>query len=110
MDRRTFVGRVSGGLLALPLMSGAQQVARLPRIGVLYPGKMGTSTEAMRRGLQELGYVEGRTAVIEWRRWERKPDRLRDAVAEMATPASSGAPPTLVRSSPSGTWKWRPKP
>jgi putative ABC transport system substrate-binding protein len=37
----------------------------------------------MRQGLQELGYVEGRTAVIEWRWWEGKPERLRDAVAEM---------------------------
>jgi putative ABC transport system substrate-binding protein len=33
--------------------------------------------------LGEAGYVEGRTAVIEWRWWEGKPERLRDAVAEM---------------------------
>jgi putative ABC transport system substrate-binding protein len=37
----------------------------------------------LRQGLQELGYVEGRTAVIEWRRWEGKTERLREAVAEM---------------------------
>ena len=37
----------------------------------------------MRQGLQELGYVDGRTAVIEWRWWEGKPERLRDAAAEM---------------------------
>ena len=37
----------------------------------------------MRRGLRELGYVEGRTAVIEERSWEGKPERLRDAAAEM---------------------------
>lgn len=30
-----------------------------------------------------MGYVEGRTAVIEWRWWEGKPDRLRDAAAEL---------------------------
>jgi len=83
MDRRTFMGGLAGGLLALPFTSGAQQAARVPRIGVLYPGKMGTGTVAMRQGLQELGYVEGRTAVIEWRWWEGKPERLRDAVAEM---------------------------
>ena len=29
-----------------------------------------------------MGYVEGRTAVIEWRWWEGKPERLRDAAAE----------------------------
>jgi putative tryptophan/tyrosine transport system substrate-binding protein len=33
--------------------------------------------------LKELGYVEGRTAVIEWRWWEGNPERLREAVAEM---------------------------
>ena len=40
-------------------------------------------TEVLRQGLRELGYVEGRTAVIEWRWWEGKPERLRDAAAEM---------------------------
>ena len=37
----------------------------------------------MRHGLQDLGYVEGRTVAIEWRWWEGKPERLRDTVAEM---------------------------
>jgi len=37
----------------------------------------------LRQGLLELGYVEGGTIVIEWRWWEGKPERLRDAVAEM---------------------------
>jgi putative ABC transport system substrate-binding protein len=40
-------------------------------------------TEVLRQGLRELGYAEGRTAIIEWRWWEGKPERLRDAVAEM---------------------------
>jgi putative ABC transport system substrate-binding protein len=61
----------------------AQQVARLPRIGVLLPGTAGTCTEVLRVGLRELGYVEGRTAVIEWRWWEGKPERLHDAAAEI---------------------------
>ena len=57
----------------------------MPRIGVLYPGNTGTGTgtEGLRQGLRELGYVEGRTAVIEWRWREGKPERLREAVAEM---------------------------
>ena len=83
MDRRTFIGRVVGGLLAVPFAAKAQQAARLPRIGVLLPGNTGTGTEVLRQGLRELGYVEGRTAVIEWRWWEGKPERLPDAVAEM---------------------------
>jgi putative ABC transport system substrate-binding protein len=83
MDRRTFIGRVAGGLLAVPFTAEAQQAARLPRIGVLLPGNTGTGTEVLRQGLRELGYVEGRTAVIEWRWWERKSERLRGAAAEM---------------------------
>jgi putative tryptophan/tyrosine transport system substrate-binding protein len=83
VDRRTFIGRVVGGLFAVPFAAEAQQAARLPRIGILLPGNTGTGTEGLRQGLRELGYVEGRTAVIEWRWWEGKTERLRDAAAEM---------------------------
>ena len=87
VQRRDFLISV-GALLAAPIVAEAQHAARLPRIGVLVSGVAGTSAsnlsaEALRQGLQELGYVEGRTAVIEWRRWEGKPERLREAVAEM---------------------------
>src|SRR5213075_1551775 len=83
MDRRAFIGRVAGGLLAVPFATAAQQAGRLPRIGVLLPGNTGTGAEVLRQGLRELGYVEGRTAVIEWRWWEGKTEGLRDAAAEM---------------------------
>ena len=83
MDRRAFIGRVAGGLLLVPFATAAQQAGRLPRIGVLLPGNTGTGTEVLRQGLRELGYVEGRTAVIEWRWWEGKTEGLRDAAAEM---------------------------
>jgi putative ABC transport system substrate-binding protein len=87
MGRRTFIGRVAGGLLAVPFAVEAQQAPRLPRIGVLLAGGTGPGASAgadvLRQGLRELGYVEGRTAVIECRWWEGKPERLSDAVAEM---------------------------
>jgi putative ABC transport system substrate-binding protein len=82
VQRRDFLICV-GAILAAPFAAEAQQTARLPRIGVLYPGTVGGGTEALRQGLQELGYVEGRTVVIEWRWWEGKLERLRDAAAEM---------------------------
>ena len=87
VQRRHFL-IAAGTLLVPPLAAKAQPVARLPRIGVLFSGGAGTGaanlgTEVLRQGLLELGYVEGRTAVIEWRRWEGKPERLREAVAEM---------------------------
>lgn len=83
MDRRTFIGRVAGGLLAAPFAAEAQQAAHLPRIGVLLAGNAGTGTDALRLGFRELGYVEGRTAVIDWRWWEGKPERLPDITADM---------------------------
>jgi putative tryptophan/tyrosine transport system substrate-binding protein len=83
IDRRTFIRAAGAGIALAALIAEAEQAARLPRIGVLYPGTAGGGTEALRQGLQEMGYVEGRTAVIEWRWWEGKPERLRDAAAEM---------------------------
>jgi putative tryptophan/tyrosine transport system substrate-binding protein len=83
IDRRMFIRASGAGIAMVTLAAEAQQAARLPRIGVLLPGNTGTGTEVLREGLRELGYVEGRTAVIEWRWWEGKPERLRDAAAEM---------------------------
>jgi putative tryptophan/tyrosine transport system substrate-binding protein len=83
VNRRTFIGRVAGGLLAVPFAVEAQQAGRLPRIGVLLPGNAGVGTESFSQGFRELGYIEGRTAVIEWRWWEGNTERLRDAAAEM---------------------------
>jgi len=80
--RRDFLIAV-GALLTLPLAAEAQQAARLPRIGVLLAGSGGTVFDNMREDFRQLGYVEGRTAVIEWRTWEGKPERLAEAVAEI---------------------------
>ena len=71
IDRRTFLGTVTGGLLAAPLVAEAQQAGKVYRIGFL-----GNSTEALeanlvgpfREGLRERGYVEGRDLTIEYRR------------------------------------------
>jgi len=80
--RRDFL-IAAGALLTLPLTAEAQQPARLPRIGVLLAGNTTFSFDDMREGFRELGYIEGRTAVIEWRTWEGKPERLAEAVAEL---------------------------
>jgi putative ABC transport system substrate-binding protein len=81
-QRRDFL-IAAAALLAAPLAAEAQQAPRLRRIGVLLPWQAGTGTEVLREGLRALGYVEGSTAVIEWRWWEGNPERLRDAAAEM---------------------------
>ena len=83
MNRRRFLRTTLAGLFATPLViEAAQPSAKSPRIGVLRPGSPPDPfVEAFRRGLEELGYVEGRNITIE-RRWaEGRPERL-PALAE----------------------------
>ena len=71
-----------GGVVAL-----AQQPTKVPRIGFLgtaSPSAASTRIEALRQGLLELGYVEGKNVVIEQRYAEEKLDRLNELAAELA--------------------------
>jgi len=64
----------------------AQQPTKIPRIGFLSPTFPSTNParrEAFRQGLRELGYVEGKNIVIEWRSAEGKADRLSALAAEL---------------------------
>ena len=64
----------------------AQQPNKVPRIGFLTagsPSTIGARIEALRQGLRELGYIEDKNIVIEWRFGQGKPDRLPDLVAEL---------------------------
>jgi putative tryptophan/tyrosine transport system substrate-binding protein len=83
--RRTFLGTLAGGLLAAPQISDAQQAAKIPRIGFL-SGSLARGPhlpEAFRQGLRDLGYVEGRNVVIEYRDAEGKFERLPALAAEL---------------------------
>src|SRR6266542_2144035 len=73
-------------LLAIAVIASAQQPGKVPRIGYLAPQSLSAlvmRTEAFRRGLRELGYVEGKNIVIEWRSAEGKVDRLPALAAEL---------------------------
>jgi ABC-type uncharacterized transport system substrate-binding protein len=73
-------------LLAVTVLAGAQQPTKVPRIGYLNAGSPSTNParrEAFRQGLRELGYVEGKSIVIEWRYAEGKLDRLPGLAAEL---------------------------
>ncbi len=83
--RRTFLWSLAGGLLATPLAAEAQQAAKVARIGYL-AGNLTASPhlpEAFRQGLRDLGYVEGRNLVIEYRDAEGKFERLPALAAEL---------------------------
>src|SRR5262245_26705286 len=66
-------------LLAVGVIAEAQQPTKVPRIGYL-TGSLSSANsarrEAFRQGLRELGYVEGKTIIIEWRSAEEKFDRF----------------------------------
>jgi putative ABC transport system substrate-binding protein len=83
--RRAFIGRVALGLLAAPLAADAQQAGSVARIGYLSPHLAASPhlPEAFRQGLRDLGYVEGRNVVIEYRSAEGKPERLPALAAEL---------------------------
>ena len=71
--------------LLIVCFAGAQQPTKIPRIAYLTGASlssMSTRTEAFRQGLRELGYVEGKNIVIEWRPAEEKLDRLPVLAAE----------------------------
>ena len=64
----------------------AQQPTKIPRIGYLSgssPAAFSARRDAFRQGLRELGYVEGKNIVIEWRYAEGKLDRLPALAAEL---------------------------
>jgi putative tryptophan/tyrosine transport system substrate-binding protein len=84
MERRTFVAG-SLTLLAAPLATEAQQAAKVPRIGYLGPTLAANPhmVEAFLQGLRDLGYVEGRNVVIEYRSAEGKLERYPALVAEL---------------------------
>jgi putative ABC transport system substrate-binding protein len=91
------------GAMLFPLSSSAaaQQPTKIPRIGFLAtvsPSTISERVEAFRQGLRELGYVEGKNIVIDWRYAEGKPEsevaaelvRLKVDVIVTAGPAGTG--------------------
>ena len=67
-------------------MAQAQQPTKIRRIGYLAPQSLSAvvvRTEAFRQGLRELGYIEGKNIVIEWRSAEGKLDHLPALAAEL---------------------------
>jgi putative ABC transport system substrate-binding protein len=86
VDRRAFISAVTGGLLAAPLATEAQQAGKVHRIGFL--GNSTPTLEAnlvrpFRDGFRDLGYVEGRDLVIEYRWAEGQYERFPALIAEL---------------------------
>jgi putative ABC transport system substrate-binding protein len=79
MATKIIVALLVGLALASVRLAEAQQPKKVPRIGfqsTVSPATISDRVDAFREGLRELGYVEGKNIVIEWRYEESKGDRL----------------------------------
>jgi putative ABC transport system substrate-binding protein len=86
MERRTFLGLLTAGLLPVPLPALAQPKARTWRVGFLSgggPPPDGAPPLPLRQALKELGYVEAQNVVYLSRWANAKQDRLPALAAEL---------------------------
>jgi putative ABC transport system substrate-binding protein len=89
MKRREFIGFAGVAVASWPLVVWAEQATKIPRIGLLSPGRSDSSDasratlDAFVTGLRELGYTEGQNIVIEREFGGVNADRLRELAAEL---------------------------
>ncbi len=87
--RRKLIIALGAGALAAPFGSFAQQQGKVWRVGVLSPRSRPSSLESdpqlggLLKGLRELGYVEGKNLIIEWRFVDGKYERFPALAAEL---------------------------
>ena len=85
MDRRAFIGLAAGGLLATLDAAQAQQARSVRRLGFLAPGLPQDTSRSLvlMQTLQELGYVQNQSLLVESRFAEGKIERLPTLAAEL---------------------------
>ena len=109
--RRKLVIALGAGALATPFGSLAQQQGKVWRIGMLETTSMALNAanlDAFLTGMQELGYVEGRNFVIDYRSADGRTERFPDLANEMIRGkvdliVTRGMPATQAANKTSGT-------
>ncbi len=105
MMRREFITLLGAAGAAWPLAARAQQGERVRRVGVLLVGAGNDPAwqvyaDALRQGLTETGYVEGRNLAIEYRwaegQYDRLPTLAADLVRQRVAVIVAGANPSAV--------------
>jgi putative ABC transport system substrate-binding protein len=86
MQRREFITLVGFSAVAWPIDTWAQQTSKVWRVGMLETTSEtlnAPNVNAFRRGLRELGYVEGQNLIIEYRSGEGRIERFPDLAVEL---------------------------
>ena len=86
MRRREFIAALTGAIAAGPLAARAQQGAKIPRIGLLSPFSPSDTAAwhaAFVHGLEQLGWLDGKNIIIEFRYADGRNDRLRALIADL---------------------------
>jgi putative ABC transport system substrate-binding protein len=82
MKRREFIALIAGAVAAWPLAARAQQrPAKIPRIGIIDDAPI---WDHFRKGLRDLGHIDGQNIAFEYRSAQGQPDRLAAAAGELA--------------------------
>jgi putative ABC transport system substrate-binding protein len=86
MNRRTFLCGLTLEMLAAPFAAEAQGARRIARIGIVVatsPAAGRHNVDALRRGLRELGYIEGQNILVEERWAEGKPEHFASLINDI---------------------------
>ena len=87
MRRREFIGLLGGAAAAWPLAARAQRAGKVWRIGLIAGGtraRIAEFVDAFPQGMRELGYIEGKDWIAEWRFAEGRYERISDFAIELA--------------------------
>src|SRR5918998_4629033 len=86
LRRREFVIALGCAAAAWPLAARAQQAEKIYRLGILEPipaAQNASNFDALRKGLRDLGYVEGRNLIIEYRSADGRAERFSELASEL---------------------------